>query len=156
MLDMRLLIFELHPPILQQEGLAAALQARLEAVEARSGLRTQFLVDSHANPEARLPLQIEEELYRIAHEALTNAVKHARAQEVVVHLALGGNRFALTIRDDGTGFDRQAAGRSGGMGLRGMAERAARINARLSIQTRPGAGTVLLVTGQSPAREKQP
>ena len=64
--EMRLLIFELRPPLLQEEGLVAALQARLEAVEERAGLETEFKVEG----EGRLPLEIEEELYRIAQEAL--------------------------------------------------------------------------------------
>jgi signal transduction histidine kinase len=79
-LDMRMLIFEMHQPAWEEEGLASALRIRLEAVEARSGLQTEFQVQG----EERLPLIVEEELYRIAQEALTNAVRHAGAQKVIV------------------------------------------------------------------------
>ena len=74
MRDMRLLIFQLHPPELETEGLTAVLQARLAAVEARAGLLTEFRVEG----ERRLPMAIEGELYWIAQEALTNVLKHAR------------------------------------------------------------------------------
>ena len=80
--DMRLLIFELHPPALEQEGLVTALQVRLAAVEARAGLQTELTVEG----ERRLPIVIEQELYRIAQEALNNVMKHARAQHVTIRL----------------------------------------------------------------------
>jgi signal transduction histidine kinase len=141
MLDMRMLIFELHPPALEEEGLASALQARLEAVEARSGLQTEF----HIKGEMRLPLLVEEELYRIAQEALTNAVKHARAQKVIVRLLAGGDYFRLEVQDDGRGFDPAAAEQSGGLGLRSIEERVQRINGELTIDSRPGEGTTLKI-----------
>src|SRR5512139_3826449 len=73
MRDMRLLIFQLHPPVLEAEGLVAALQARLAAVEGRAGLQTEFRVEG----ERRLPIAVEGELYWIAQEALNNVRKHA-------------------------------------------------------------------------------
>lgn len=72
---MRLLIFQLRPPDLEKDGLVTVLRNRLEAVEARAGLATEFNVDR----EVRLPLEVEESLYRIAQEALNNALKHAAA-----------------------------------------------------------------------------
>jgi signal transduction histidine kinase len=141
-LDMRMLIFELHPPALEEEGLASALQARLEAVESRSGLQTEF----HIRGERRLPIAIEEELYRIAQEALTNAVKHARARKVVIRLTADDERYSLEVQDDGLGFDVSTADRSGGLGLRGMKERANCVNGVLSIDSIPGQGTTLKVT----------
>jgi signal transduction histidine kinase len=141
MLDMRMLIFELHPPALEEEGLATALQTRLEAVEARSGLQTEF----HSKGEKRLPLSIEEELYRIAQEALTNAVKHARADQVIVHLYADNDLFCLEVQDDGRGFDLAAAGKSGGVGLHSIEERVKRINGKLTIDSVSGEGTTLRV-----------
>lgn len=141
MLDMRMLIFELHPPTLKQEGLAGAIQARLEAVEARSGLQTEFQMED----EKRLPLSVEEELYRIAQEALTNAVKHARAQKLTVRLYTDLDCFYLEVRDDGTGFDLETAERSGGLGLRSIEERVRRINGELAIDSSPGKGTMLTI-----------
>lgn len=141
MLDMRMLIFELHPPALEEEGLASALQARLEAVEARSGLQTEF----HIKGEMRLSLLVEEELYRIAQEALTNAVKHARAQKVIVRLFADSDCFCLEVQDDGRGFDPAAAEQSGGLGLRSIEERVQRINGELTIESRAGEGTTLKI-----------
>jgi signal transduction histidine kinase len=141
-LDMRMLIFELHPPNLEEEGLASALQARLEAVEARSGLQTEF----HMSGERRLPITIEEELYRIAQEALTNAVKHARAKKVNIRLTAEDSYFCLEVQDDGSGFDVGTADRRGGLGLRGIKERVQCINGELSIDSIPDHGTTLKVT----------
>ena len=142
MLDMRLLIFELHPPILETEGLVVALQTRLESVEARSGIQTEFNVEE----ERRLPLSVEIELYRIAHEAITNVVKHAKAQQVSVYLQFDDDRFRLKVWDNGVGFDSEKTDQSGGRGLRSIQERAQRINGQLKVESTPGEGTILEVT----------
>jgi signal transduction histidine kinase len=142
MLDMRLLIFELHPPILEKEGLVIALQTRLESVEARSGIQTKFNVEG----ERRLPLSVEIELYRIAQEAITNVVKHAKAQQVSVNLKFSDDRLRLKVWDDGVGFDSKNMDQSGGRGLRGIQERAQRINGHLMVESNPGEGTMLDVT----------
>jgi signal transduction histidine kinase len=142
MTDMRLLIFELHPPRLEEEGLAVALQDRLASVETRTGLQTELCTDG----EQRLPLWVEEELYWIAQEALNNVVKHAQAQKVTVGLRFDEERARLEVRDDGKGFEPATARQSGGMGLRGMAERAQRINGKLEVESAPGQGTSLKVT----------
>jgi signal transduction histidine kinase len=140
---MRLLLHQVHPPVLEAEGLVAALQARLAAVEGRAGLQTEFRVDG----ERRLPIAIEEELYWIAQEALNNVRKHAAARRVIVHLHFTAATITLEVTDDGVGFDPQAvrsAGRGGG-GLRSIAERAARVGGRLTHESQPGAGTRLRV-----------
>jgi signal transduction histidine kinase len=118
LVDIRLLIFELHPPVL--EGLKV------------DGARV-------------LPLAIEEELYRIALEALNNAIKHARAQRVAVHVWFDEHLVGLEITDDGIGYDAAIALDNGGMGLRSMAERALRINGRLVVDSVPGTGTTVKV-----------
>jgi signal transduction histidine kinase len=141
MLDMRLLIFELHPPILEKEGLVAALQARLEAVESRSGFETTFQVEG----ERRLPISIETEIYRIAQEALTNVVKHANAQEVRVHLLFDDRQFCMDVWDNGVGFDKQSIDHSGGLGLRGIRERVGQLGGSLTIDSLPGEGTTLQI-----------
>lgn len=149
MLDMRLLIFELRPPVIEEEGLVIALQTRLEAVEARSGVHADF----HTNGERRLPLPVETELYRIAQEALTNVVKHARAKQVDVILHFDESEVCLEIKDDGVGFETAASTsfstsvvHGGGMGLRGIRERVENINGDLLIQSIPGQGTILRIT----------
>jgi PAS domain S-box-containing protein len=141
MVDMRMLIFELHPPVLEEEGLVAALQARLAAVESRARLQTEIRVTG----ERRLPISVEKELFRIALEALNNVIKHANAQQVRVDLKFADESASLQITDDGVGFDPVAARESGGMGLLGMEERVRRIDGVLDIESAPGQGAAVRV-----------
>jgi len=141
MLDMRLLIFELHPPILEKEGLVFAIQTRLESVEARSGVKADFTVEG----ERRLPLHIEAELYRIAQEALNNVVKHAKAEFVRIDFQFYERLFRMKVWDNGKGFDPTSAAQSGGQGLRGIEERIQRINGKLLVDSSPGNGTNIIV-----------
>ena len=139
--EMRSLIFELRPPVLEQEGLVAALHARLDAVEGRSGVKTEFLVEG----DRALPAEMEKELYHIAQEALNNALKHAQAGSIKLHLNLGEQTVTMEIADDGAGFDLVEAEDSGGMGLKGMQERAARLGGKLMVESGSGEGTRLKV-----------
>jgi ligand-binding sensor domain-containing protein/signal transduction histidine kinase len=139
--EMRLLIYELRPPVLEDEGLASALQARLEAVESRAGLEIGF----HLDGVLALDSEVEEALYRIAQEALNNVLKHAHARHVTVSLRQNERAVTLEIADDGTGCVLVGARSSGGLGLRGMEERAAEIGARLEIESVAGSGTTVRV-----------
>ena len=135
--EMRLLIYELRPPVLEEEGLAAALQERLQAVEGRVGVATSLAVEG----DGRLPPTVEAELDRITQEALNNALKHAQAHRIAVQLRQDERTVALEIVDDGVGFDLGTTWSRGGFGLRGMAERAARLGGQLAVESRPGKGT---------------
>ncbi len=135
--EMRLLIFELRPGALKRDGLAAALQARLEAVEQRGGLATELNV---LGP-LRLSAETEVGLYRIAQEALNNVLRHAHARRVVVSLEQRNSLVTLEVADDGQGFDPAAARSGSGFGLCGIEERAARLGGRLSIDSPPGGGS---------------
>jgi signal transduction histidine kinase len=139
--DMRLLIFELRPPVLEEVGLAGALQVRLESVEERAGLKTKYELKG----ERPLPLSVETELYAVALEALFNTLKHAQAEHVTVKLEHEEGQTYLTISDDGMGFDPQLVEKSGGYGLSNMQERIARINGSIMIETSPGKGTIVTV-----------
>jgi signal transduction histidine kinase len=141
MLDMRLLIFELRPPVLDHAGLAAALQARLDSVERKSGFRAVFRQEG----EPHLAPQQDIELYRIAHEALNNVIKHAHASGVRVELIENAGTVRMTVQDDGIGFDPELEKQKGGQGLRGMRERAERIGARLSIEAVEAGGSRVTV-----------
>lgn len=141
MRDMRLLIFELHPPVLETEGLVAALQARLAAVEGRAGLQTEFRVEE----ERRLPIAIESELYWIAQEALNNVRKHAEARLVSVHLHFTATTITLDVLDDGVGFDLPTMPAERRGGLRIIAERTARVGGKLTYASTPGEGTRVTV-----------
>jgi len=142
MLDMRLLIFELHPPILQKDGLVTALRTRLESVEARSGIRTEY----HVTGERRLPLDTESELYRIAQEILTNAVKHAQADHISVSLHYEDREFRLKVQDNGVGFNLEEASTSHGMGLKSILERTQRLIGKISIDSAHDRGTIIEVS----------
>jgi signal transduction histidine kinase len=139
--EMRLLIFELRPPILAQAGLAAALQARLDSVEVRANMKTKLIVDGVGG----LPSVVEQALYRITQEALNNALKHARAQHIDVNLRQTPTTVILTVADDGVGFDPAAPGQTGGLGLRGITERVAQLGGQLTLHSAPGSGTQLQV-----------
>jgi signal transduction histidine kinase len=89
---------------------------------------------------------IEEALFRIAQEAVNNAVKHARAKRVRIALSAGGATVRLTVVDDGVGFDPARDIRAGGLGLTSMRERASALGGRIRIETSPGAGTRVEVT----------
>lgn len=142
LLEMRLLIFELRPSILEEEGLVAALHARLAAVEGRSGLKTEMKVEE----ERRLPISIEEELYRIAQEGLNNAVKHANARNLKINVKYSEKIICLELWDDGTGFDAEVAEGSGGLGLLGIKERVVKVGGTFVIDSSPGKGTMLKIT----------
>jgi signal transduction histidine kinase/ligand-binding sensor domain-containing protein len=141
MLEMRMLLFELRPPLLEEQGLAGALQTRLESVEERVELPIDFRVEG----ERQLPPNVEAELYYVALEALNNIAKHAGAKQATVHLKLEEERCLLTIQDDGIGFDPEAASQGGGQGLRSMQERIERIGGRLKLEIAPGSGTTIKV-----------
>ncbi|MBL8301211.1 MAG: ATP-binding protein, partial [Ideonella sp.] len=85
-------------------------------------------------------------LFRIVQESLTNVARHARARQVQIVVRSDGQRLHLSVRDDGVGFDTaQAQDRGGSFGLLGMRERALKIGARLSVDSRPGDGTTVRV-----------
>ncbi len=135
--EMRLLILELNPPLLQKHGLVAALKASLESIESRAGLETELRTDG----VYRLPGAIEPDLYRIAMEALNNLVRYARAKKVSVDLQTRSNWVILDICDNGVGFDLEFARIGGGMGIQNMEQRARRLGGRLEITSNPGEGT---------------
>lgn len=132
---------ELHPARLETLGLPAALRALGDEVRARHRLDVDVaLVDWPDDVAADAALT----LYRVAQEALQNAIKHAGATSVTIELAATPRALALTLSDDGRGFatDRPAAG----IGLAGMAERVALVDGRLAIDSAPGRGTTIRVT----------
>jgi PAS domain S-box-containing protein len=138
--ELRLLIFELRPLDLMQVGLEEALRQRLESVEERGGVHTQLI----SQVEGRIPIEIEEQLYRIAIEALNNSLKHAGAADVQVHLRSSGGVLELEVLDNGVGFA-TARESHGGSGLVGMRERARKIGGSIRINSTPDVGTLIAV-----------
>jgi len=138
---MRALIFELRPGNIEQDGLLPALKTHSAALQGRIGLPilvTSDIVD-------RLPLVLEEVLYRISQEALHNVVKHAAARQVTVSIDHADNRIRLRISDDGKGFD-PAGVPDGHLGLAGMRARAEKIGASFGMISRSGIGTTIEVS----------
>ena len=140
--EMRLLVYELRPLALETEGLIRALEQRLETVERRAGVQARVLVEG----EIELAANLEEELYRIAQEALNNALKHARASEVLVFARVTDDSVAFEVADNGQGFDPTDIREKGGLGLIGMQERVAKIGGQLTIRSAPGEGTKVTIT----------
>jgi signal transduction histidine kinase len=139
--EMRLLLYELRPLALQREGLVGAVQQRLDAVEKRAGVETHLLVEGRPD----LPVPVEVELYHIIQEALNNAMKHAAARRVTVHIRAESTRVEVTVTDDGRGFDPHGVGDGGGLGLASMRARVERLGSALTIRSQPGEGTTVAV-----------
>ena len=138
--DVRRLAVELRPPVLDDFGLAAALERLTETFGEATGIRVDF---HSALGAKRLPGEVETALYRVVQESLTNIVKHANARSVSISVARRESAVAAVIEDDGDGFDPRVV-REGGVGLLGMRERLALLDGRVEIESRPGAGTTLV------------
>ncbi|MBV9125186.1 MAG: sensor histidine kinase [Planctomycetes bacterium] len=145
-LQIRNMSLELRPSLLDDLGLVAALRWYVDRLARRSGLAIQFL---HSLLPARLGPDLETTCFRIAQEALTNVVRHARARQVRVELHGEEAELYLAIRDDGAGFDvqeaREGAARGTHLGLLGMQERVQLSGGRLEIRSAPNQGTDIQV-----------
>jgi len=139
--EMRLLLYNLRPAVLEQDGLAGALKRRLEAVEGRVEIKTELEIDG----ELKLPPPVEQELYGIAQEALNNVLKYAEAKRVVVRLHRSPGGVELVIEDNGNGFNSQALADNSGQGIFNMQERARNLGSSLVLQSNPGQGTIIKV-----------
>ena len=132
----------LHPAILDDLGLEAALREECLSFSQRSGIRVQF----QANEVPRtLPSDVALCLFRVAQEALRNIEKHSNAGEVHMVLARHGPEVALVIEDRGDGFQVEEARGQGGLGLISMKERVRLVNGEFSIRSEPGKGTEIEV-----------
>jgi signal transduction histidine kinase len=138
--ELRSLVFELRPPALESEGLATALRKHVDVLRRVYG-REIGLELSGTLP--RSP-ELEREAFRIAQEALQNALRHADAEHVGLLLDARDGSLVLTVRDDGVGFDPAApAVRSRRLGLTSMEERARAVGGTLRVESSPGAGTTV-------------
>jgi signal transduction histidine kinase len=142
--EMRLLLYELRPRELEQEGFIGAIQHRLDAVEGRAGIRTQLLVDT----AIKLSPKVEQELYHIVQEALNNALKHSQATSVQVQITADREWIGLEVTDDGVGFDPHNIPDEGGIGLINMRERAKKLGGKLAILSKLGRGTTVQLSLQ--------
>jgi signal transduction histidine kinase len=143
--EMRLLVYELRPSELAEQGLIGALRQRLESVERRAGISAHLVVEGAPSAIESLPAHIEEDLYHLVQEALNNALKHADPSVVTVTLCAERDRLELEVSDNGRGFDLGAMVDRGGLGLVTMRERAERMAGHLAILSAPGEGTSVKV-----------
>lgn len=134
--ELRALIFELRPDSLATDGLVAALERQVAATRARYKLD----VDARFIPEPSISLDAKEAIYRVAQEAMINAVKHARASKLEVNLSQQDGIIALAVADNGVGFDPNGEF-PGHMGLLSMRERTVRLGGTLAVSSAPGEGT---------------
>ena len=147
LVEMRALLFQLRPDTQLEAGLDAAFLRLAEVVHGRFGLAVRY---EGAAP--RLAPATEMVLFRIAQEALTNAVKHAEAGSATISADQRDGLLTVTVRDDGRGFDPgapvtpSADGRSGGHGLRSMRQRATTAGLSLRIESAPGCGASVSVS----------
>lgn len=141
------LAWDLRPAVLDDLGLYAALSRYIARTAERTGLAIDY--DFIGPREERLPESVELCLYRLTQEAITNVVKHARASHASVLVFKHPETVSVLVEDDGVGFDEgippsQRGG--GGLGLRGMRERAALLSGSLVVESAPGEGTSIRVT----------
>jgi signal transduction histidine kinase len=136
MQEMQALLLELRPIALEDAGLVAALEELCRAYRERLGVT----VDAELSPVELSP-PVEHAVLRVVQEALANAVRHARPSRIVLRLRQEDGRVAVTVSDDGEGFDVAGAGDRHGLGLGLMRERVAELGGELRIDSTPGQGT---------------
>jgi signal transduction histidine kinase len=139
LVEARRAIRALRPPALEGHTLDAAVRELVQRSAAVCTSEVRAHVTGRRTP---LPSEVEDELFRIANEALTNAIKHAQARTIDVEVAFDDASVRVGVRDDGVGFDPATTPR--GVGLSSMRERAQRIGAVVTIATDPGTGTEVL------------
>jgi len=143
--ELRRLIYDLRPTILDDLGLAAAVRWYVKENVEPQGLHVTMAI---TGADDRLPHHIETAVFRIVQEALTNILKHAQARRAQIEIAVTPQDVRLIITDDGRGFDLSGVTtrREGGMGLLGMRERTELLGGTLRMTSRAGEGTRIEAT----------
>lgn len=140
--DLRSLAHSLMPKTIKDYGIKAAILLLLSNAEQTY----TFHVNTHFNFENdRFSPKIETNLYRIVQEAITNIIKHANAKTVFVQMIKSAENLSLTIEDDGIGFEMSKTNARGGIGLKNIENRVYYLNGKLTIESKPGKGTLILV-----------
>jgi two-component system sensor histidine kinase DegS len=140
--EVRRIIYDLRPMALDDLGLVPTLKKYLQTIEEyHSTTKIKF---SNLGLETRLPAQYEVALFRLIQESVTNAFKHSEASEIVVKLEINQNRAAAVIKDDGKGFNIQEK-KAESFGIIGMRERVELLEGQLSIDSKVGKGTIVII-----------
>ncbi len=130
----------LRPSMLDDLGLGSAIQWQARQFSKHSGVPVNVQIEG---PLAHLPDRHRTCVYRLVQEALTNCARHAKAKTIGVSIRSLGDQLVVEVQDDGLGFDGSSA-RGRGLGLLGMQERVRELGGRLTVKSRPGAGTSLM------------
>jgi signal transduction histidine kinase len=139
--NLRSLIVELRPPALDEIGLVPAIETLAHRIASSEGLTVETNIALALEGSERLAPDVESTVYRVVQEALTNVAKHAAATRVEVELLMEGESVAVTVRDDGRGFDPNA--QADGFGLVGMQERVTLVRGEVIVGSGDGRGTVV-------------
>jgi signal transduction histidine kinase len=132
---------ELHSSKLDYLGLVAAIRSFCKEFSKQQGVKIEF---THENVPVHLPRDISLCLFRVAQEALHNAVKHSGVSQFAVHLSYTADHLQLEVRDSGVGFTVGKAMKDAGLGLVSMRERIHLVNGALEIDSTPNQGTRLV------------
>jgi len=138
--EMQALLLELRPVALQDAGLVPTLTELCQAYRDRLGV----IVETDLEPVELDPM-VEHAVLRIVQEALANAVKHARPTRITVRMSRVDDQVALSVTDDGTGFDPERAAERHGMGLNLMRERVTELGGAFRLESKPGTGTTVWI-----------
>ncbi|MFD2960584.1 MULTISPECIES: sensor histidine kinase [Olivibacter] len=142
--EVRIVTFNLKPPVLSDYGLVAGLKNLVQEIDKLSNNRLIF--ENITDFQQRLSPKVENNIYRIVQEAVNNAIKYANSPTVLVSLEHNTDELVLTIKDTGVGFESKSTDlfhADYGHGFLNMQERATYINGKLLIESKPGLGTII-------------
>lgn len=140
--ELRAVVTELRPPSLREDGLVPALRKHIDVISRGHEVDIRFTSD--CDGRCALPDHVEDTVFRVAQEALHNALRHAEPSTVGIDLRTPDGKVVLTVTDDGRGFDADPSSLGGHhLGVASMRERARRSGGRLTLETRPGEGTTI-------------
>jgi signal transduction histidine kinase len=140
--DVRQIAHQLHPSVLEDLGITAALRELCEEFSGREGIQATF---HEENMPKDVPVPIASCLYRVTQEALHNVSKHAHASSVCVTLTATPEGIHLSIHDSGIGFDTNSESYRSGLGVVSMKERVRLVEGEFSVQSEPGDGVEVKV-----------
>jgi signal transduction histidine kinase len=143
--DIRRLVYDLRPTVLDEWGLVPALREYVARYREEQGLEVALALPELDDDE-RLPAPLETALFRIVQEALNNVAKYAQARRVEVVMTRDRKGVTLRIADDGRGFDPEAPRPGTHLGLWSMRERVEQLGGRFETESAPGRGTTLMMT----------
>ena len=140
--EVRRIIYDLRPMALDDLGLIPTLRKYMQTTEDyNNGVHLSFV---NLGEDRRLPSEMEVALFRLVQESIQNALKHAKPKQIQVKLSIASELVMVMVKDDGIGFD-SAVEKQGSFGLMGMRERVELLEGELTIDSHPGAGTLVCI-----------